>query len=185
MKERTKTGLILVLIVGIISMTVAYANFSSRLLIKSSTKVNASNWSVHFANLKQVENSSDNTAKVKSPAVISDSSTIISGLSMTLNKPGDSVTYTFDIVNDGDINAKISSYVLGTPVCESMPSFCNNIEYTLKYTDGTEIRVGDTLNVGESRNVTMKISLSNDVSQMPTSSLIISNLNAYFDYVQN
>lgn len=184
MNERTKTMLIITLLIGIVSMTVAYANFVSRLTIVSNAKVNASSWSIKFMNLKQKEIESGNTVVINSPARILEGSTIISGLEMVFNKPGDSVTYTFDIVNNGEIDAELNNFVLGTPVCESEPTFCNNIEYTLTYSNGTPIKVGDYLDAGDSKNVTMKIGLSRDLTKMSNTNLDVTNLNAIFDYIQ-
>ena len=184
MKERTKNFLILVLIIGITSMTVAYANFVTRLTINNNTRVNASNWDIHFENLVQKEKETGNTAVVITPATIQPGSLVISGLEMNLNKPRDNIVYTFDVKNAGDIDAELINYVLSEPVCEENPSYCNNIEYSLKYTNGNEIQVGDVLNAGESKNLTMKIGLKATTTDTTTVDINVTNLTAIFDYAQ-
>lgn len=179
-----KEILIAILILGVVSMTIAYANFTRRLIIVNNAKVNATNWDIHFENLVQVPNSNSNAAKVISSPVIQNSKTVISGLEVELVKPGDYVTYTFDIVNKGDIDAKLSYFNVSTPVCENNHIICNSISYTLKYTDGSQIKPSDELKVDQRRNVTMTIKLDNSVTQMPSTSVNISNLEAVFDYVQ-
>ena len=184
-KEDYKDILIAVLIMGILSMTIAYANFTRRLQIVNTARVNATNWDIHFENLSLQENSDSTTATINSPAVISEGQTIISGLDVSLNKPGDYVTYTFDIVNAGDLDAKLYHYFHSYPTCSNNESICNYVHYTLKYTNGNDISVSDTLKVGERKNVTMTISLDNSLTTMPKQSVKLSDLYAVFDYIQD
>lgn len=180
-----KEILIAILIMGIVSMTIVYANFTRRLQIVNTARVNNTNWDIHFENLVKTPNSGTDAAEVISEPSISEGKTIIGGLNVNLNKPGDYVTYTFDIVNAGDLDAKLYSYVKSTPVCTPNNSICDSVEYSLKYTNGNSIEASDTLLVGERKNVTMTIKLSNSVSTMPSDKVELSNLNAVFDYVQN
>lgn len=177
--------LIAILIMGIISMTIVYANFTRRLLIVNTARVNNTNWDIHFENLVKKPNSGNDNAIIISEPSISEWKTVISGLDVKLNKPGDYVTYTFDIVNAGDLNAKLYNYVKSNPVCIPANSICDSVSYTLKYTDGNAIKVNDTLNAGARRNVTMTVRLENTVVSMPSQQIETSNLNAVFDYVQN
>ena len=177
---RYRKVLTVLLIIGIISMTIVYANFTRRLKIVSTSSVNATNWDIHFENLVKVKN----TAKVVSEPSISDEKTIISGLNVELTKPGDYVTYTFDIVNAGDIDAKLYNYVHSTPTCEKYQSVCDNIKYIIKYTDGNDIKVSDQLKSGARRNATMTIKLDDSMTSMPSEKVTASNLEAIFDYVQ-
>ena len=182
--NRYRTFLIVILIIGIISMTIVYANFTRRLQIVSTAKVNASNWDIHFENLVKVKNDTSSAATVISEPSISKERTIISGLDVELRKPGDYVTYTFDIVNAGDIDAKLYNYTHSTPTCEKYQSVCNNIKYIIKYTDGNEIKVSDSLKKGQRRNATLTIKLDESVTSMPSEKVTASDLTAIFDYVQ-
>lgn len=183
-KEDYKDILIAVLIMGILSMTIAYANFTRRLQIVNTAKVNATNWDIHFENLVLEDNSTTSMAVINSPASISEGKTIIGGLNVSLVKPGDYVTYTFDIVNAGDLDAKLYHYFHSVPVCKNNESVCEYVHYSLKYTNGNEIKVSDTLKVGERKNVKMTISLDNSLTNMPKQSVELSDLYAVFDYVQ-
>lgn len=179
-----KEILIAILIMGIISMTIVYANFTRRLQIVNFASVNDTNWDIHFENLHQVPNSTNSAAQVITPPNISEGKTIISGLDVNFLKPGDYVTYTFDIVNTGDLDAKLYNYEKSTPTCEPANAVCNSIIYTLKYTDGSNIKVSDTLKVNQRRNLTLTIKLADEVTFMPNEKIEISNINAVFDYVQ-
>lgn len=180
-KRDYKEILIAILIMGVVSMVIVYANFTRRLQIVNTAHINNTKWDIHFENL--VKKSS--TAQVISEPKISNSRTIISGLNVRLNKPGDYVTYTFDIVNAGDINAKLYDFNRSNPICEPSSAICDSIIYSLKYTDGTAIKVSDKLRVNERRNVTMTVKLNDSVSSMPNAVINVKNLNAVFDYVQD
>ncbi|MBQ9024063.1 MAG: hypothetical protein IJ105_02440 [Bacilli bacterium] len=184
-KRDYKEILIAILIMGIISMTIVYANFTRRLQIINMASVNNTNWDIHFENLVQKPNSNSDAAEIISPAVISEGKTIISGLDVNFNKPGDYVTYTFDIVNNGELDAKLYNYVKSTPTCEPSDVICNSIIYSIKYTDGSNIKTSDILKVNERRSVTLTLKLDDSVTSMPGKKIEISNINAVFDYVQN
>ena len=180
-KRDYKDMLIAILIMGVISMTIVYANFTRRLQILSVARVNDTNWDIHFENL--VKGPGD--AEIISNPSISEGKTVISGLDVNFIKPGDYVTYTFDIYNAGELDAKLYNYVKSTPVCTPTNSICNDVTYTLKYTNGDSIMNSDTLKVGERRNVTMTLKLNNSVTNMPGEKIEISNISAVFDYVQD
>ena len=180
-----KEILIAILIMGIVSMTIVYANFTRRLQIVSTAKVNDTKWDIHFENLVKHPSTDGYAAEVISEPAISEGRTIISGLNVLLNKPGDYVTYTFDIYNAGDLDAKLYSYIKSTPICNPSHTICNSVSYTLKYTNGDRIKVSDTLKINERKNVTMTIKLDNSVTNMPNQRIEISNLDAIFDYVQD
>ena len=182
-KKDYKEILIAILIMGIISMSIVYANFTRRLQIESTATVNSSNWDIHFENL--VKTSSDSSANVISPATISEAKTVISGLDVELTKPGDYITYTFDVVNAGDLDAKLYSFVVSKPTCSNDEAICNSISYTIKYSDGSDIKLSDTLKVNERKNITMTIRLDSSITNMPKGKVNISNINAIFDYMQD
>ena len=158
MKSNSKNVLLVTLIVGIISMTVAYAALSTTLRISTGAKVAATKWDIHFENLTLVANASENTGEVVHPAQIQGNTTQISGLVVDLKKPGDKITYTFDIVNDSDIDAKLNSIVFATPNCGANSAECQKLEYSLKYTTGGQTpAVGNTLAKKTRVNVTLTI----------------------------
>ena len=76
MKERTKNILIAVLIVGLVSMTVAYAALTQVLNINASAKVlsKSTTWNVHFANLSAVD--THGYASVATPLTLSGTTTL-------------------------------------------------------------------------------------------------------------
>lgn len=203
--EKVRNVLLGVLVVGLIGLTVAYASLSQRLDIKSTATVKSSTWKVKFANLSA--ESTVGTANVTTQPTLTD--TLVSGLNVELTKPGDAVSYTFDIVNEGTIDAKISTYKINSKddgiVCtdatastssESATTVCNGLTYTLVYandttadatgsviTAGTPVAQDQELKAGQS--ATVKLTVSFDSETVPTSDVTVTGLDAYMIYEQN
>lgn len=118
MQEKTKNVLLVVLIVGLVSMTVAYAALTQTLTIKSSAKINNTKWDIKIDNFAQAAaqpNLNGGTSEATVKEGYTTSGTTIEGVEVTFMKPGDQVKFTFDLVNEGDINAKLTSFTLGAP----------------------------------------------------------------------
>ena len=111
---------ILALLVGIVAISISYATFTQNLNINGTANVTASSWSVHFANLTNVVR--NGTAVEQTAPTIKSGQTSIGDYSVDFYTPGDSITYTFDVVNDGDYDAKISVLTKGTPTCTGSDS---------------------------------------------------------------
>ena len=106
-----------------------------------------------------------------------------SGLHTRINfqKQEDSITYTFDILNDGDIPAKLfhEPYIIGK----------DNITKTyisryLLYKDGSEIQKGDELKPGDKVTVEYKILYSEkELQTSPDGNHF--EVTLFFPYLQN
>ena len=197
--RKIKTILLILLVIGLISMTASFASIVQRLDIRSDTTVQASNWNIRFNNLQN--GAVVGTANQVSVPTLAD--TIISGINVNLKKPGDSISYTFDIVNSGDIDAKIGTYqlssglsctdALGSTTSVDSTTVCNHIIYTLKYTNATQsgipagsnIAVGQSLKAGETVNVTLTIKYDSNTTFVPSSVVTVNGLDSYIIYVQD
>ncbi len=195
-KHRKVVFGVLALLVGIVVISISYAAFTQNLNINGTANVTASNWSVHFENLSNpVKNGS---ARLVTPATIKTGKTIIGDYSVEFYTPGDSLQYTFDIVNEGDFDAYISNLTKGTPSCSGSDStsntnVCNNLSYTLTYVSsgygydvGDNVSEGDTLAKGETRRVRMLLKYNSNMtaSQLPTADVTVSNLEITIQYAQ-
>ena len=106
-----------ILVVAVIAgISMAYAAFTQTLTINGSATAKQSSWNIKFANLKPV--ATTGTAAETTTPKLADTS--IGNFNVSVKTPGDSVTYTFDIVNSGSFNAKISTITVGKPVCAIM-----------------------------------------------------------------
>lgn len=177
------------LTVCLISLTVIYARLTQKLDINANSNSKSSTWDIHFENLNssvigKAKLSSDNQL-----AIMNDSTTI-SGSIGNLYLPGDSIIYTFDIVNKGTIPAVLSvSPTISVPECSSIDitssnDVCSNVEYTLTYADGTEIKTGDSLDDGEKKAAKLTLSLKDEMSSVPSEDVDITNIAATLFYSQ-
>ena len=98
---RSKTKVMIVMIVMIVFMTVGYALVSTSLNINGSTAV-TSNWQVEFSDIRTVEQKGGATNKII-PTV----SKTTANFEVDLVQPGDEITYEIDITNYGDIEAEV------------------------------------------------------------------------------
>ena len=193
MKEKTKNILIAVLVVGLVSMTVAYAALTQVLNINAGAKVlnKSSSWNVHFENLSAASTTGYATIPTGKGLVLSGTTTL-TGLEVNLRAPGDSVSYTFDVKNDGTINAKVSQVVLPTVAQATYDGATaditivkSNLEYSLTHADGSAITVNETLNAGTTKSLKLTISYKSSATSLPAADVTVSGLNAHIDYVQN
>ena len=173
--------------------TIAFASFTQQLDIQGKATVNKSSWSIKFANLQSVVKTG--TATEVTAPTINTNDTRISEYDVTLTTPGDSVSYTFDVVNEGTFNAKISSITIPTPLCTGNGAtattdennVCDNLTYTLTYANGTPVAVDDTLNAGETKSLKLTLSYSASVAAaaLPKDDVSISNLAISIIYAQS
>ena len=181
-KERKVRVLsIAALLVAVLGLTVAFAALSQTLTINGSAAVDTATWDIHF------EKTSGKETEVKGAATFTEptlSGTTIENFSATLTKPGDSVTYYFDIVNNGTVDAVVLSYNFPTameeclnkslssnPECEPFDLVKNDevngydkgkylqlFNYNIYYVDSEKkLASKDTLNAGETKHMKLVI----------------------------
>lgn len=180
---------IVALVAAVIGLTVAFAALSRQLTINGSATVDPATWDIHYAAATGADTGKTKyTATGSATAVNGDlTATTVSNLSATLTKPGDSVTFFWDVVNGGDIDAHITSLVPATISnsnlqCEGQASdsavatsdaskVCNNVVFTFKYVGGDAVAADDTLTVSEgTKHLELTISFPSTVTNenMPT-----------------
>ena len=204
--NKTKNIILAVLVVGLVGMTIAYAALTQQLLITDNQVTVSSKWRIRFNETVTSTAGTGTTAVVDTPASITTGSdrTQISGLRATLKKPGDYVTVSFKVQNEGNIPAKGAStdpIVIGTPSCApatgstDVSGLCSLITYTVLKANGDPFSSADTLaaysGTGDYPAIEgiLKVELPSSVTaaQMePYSStdVVISGLTATFNYQQ-
>ena len=170
-ERRTKALVIVVMLIVVAGLTVAFASLSSVLNINGTAYLDAAKWGIKFQNLSEPsivgEASDAKTAKIEKDVSIND-------IKVTLSKPGDSVTYTVDLVNDGDINAKIEN-IEKTNLTEEQQKY---ITFTVKYKeDDAELKIGDILSKGQVKPLVIKIEYRKDLE---SSDLPIKSTNYFY-----
>ena len=180
------------LLVAVLGLTVAFAALSQTLTINGSATVDTASWDIHFENLK--------LSKKKGTALINGTPTLsgtsISGIDVSVMKPGDKIVYTFDIVNNGTIDAvleKISNsatcYVCtlmstnlndnpdllvydfdgsGTITMSDVRIYTQMINSGIFYEDGgATISEGDIINAGETKHMNLIVEFKESATRLP------------------
>lgn len=102
-QKNIKIMTFIALIVSVLSLAIAYTAMSKTAKINKNSTITDSRWNVHFDSL---ESKTYGDAKIiKYPALKNDK-TYIGDFSISLTKPGDSVLFTYDVVNSGSLKAK-------------------------------------------------------------------------------
>lgn len=102
-QKNIKIMTFIALIVSVLSLAIAYTAMSKTAKINKNSTITDSRWNVHFDSL---ESKTYGDAKIiKYPALKNDK-TYIGDFSISLTKPGDSVLFTYDVVNSGNLKAK-------------------------------------------------------------------------------
>ena len=189
------------LLVAVLGLTVAFAALSQTLTINGSAAVDAASWDIHF------EKTSGKETEVKGAATFTEptlSGTTIENFSATLTKPGDSVTYYFDIVNNGTVDAVVSSYdfnygytkCFGIGEADARWNDCkawdldNNgtinvndkakhmelFDYNIYYVDGgKKLARKDTLNAGETKHMKLVIEYKDTATELPENNITLTS----------
>ena len=189
------------LLVAVLGLTVAFAALSQTLTINGSAAVDAASWDIHF------EKTSGKETEVKGAATFTEptlSGTTIENFSATLTKPGDSVTYYFDIVNNGTVDAVVSSYdfsygytkCIGIVEADAGWNDCkawdldNNgtinvndkakhmelFDYNIYYVDGgKKLAIKDTLNAGETKHMKLVIEYKDTATELTENNITLTS----------
>ena len=222
MNNKVKNVLLIVLAIGILGMTGAYALLSQNLHISSTGTLKGASWDIHLDNLSEpsyklanvASTSTETGASATDAASVTKTPTVnptsLTGFQVQFTKPNVSVSYTFDLVNAGTLDAILDSYYIAgrtgdhaftctgtasdsTQAAADAQLVCNNLTYTLKYTDGgSDVATSNTLDKATvsgntstptRRNVTLTLTLE-DMETLPSADVTVSGLDVDFNYIQ-
>ena len=164
------------LLVAVLGLTVAFASLSQTLTINGSAAVNTASWDIHFDNIRIYTSGAGSFNG--DPTL---SGTSITNINAVITKPEDQASFDVNMVNNGTINAKIESVEIsklctlqspaescdwdndGTVTQADIDKVNDNISFVMAYGQGNNVengnllKAGDTLNAGESKNITVVI----------------------------
>ena len=160
MKNKNRKYIVYVLLL-ILCISIGYAALSTTLNITGVSNINSAKWDIHFENVKV----SDTSVTATSPAAIDAAKTTVN-YSVRLPKPGDSYTFTVDVVNAGTIDAMISE-VINTSLEADTKKY---LDYTVNYANGLSVAVKDQLKAGETVKMQVSVKYKTDLnaSDLPT-----------------
>ena len=195
--EKKKVGIIAgaILVLALVAaIGVVYAAYTQSLYINGSANVKANSWKIKFTNLSSAQLKGEAT-EVTAPTITND--TKIGDYSVLISKPGDSITYTFDIVNEGTFNATAEeSSITGlTPTCtgtgdnatQDAANVCKHLTYSWgipqnAVQDGTiALNAGNTLT---GFSITLSYSADVPVEDLPKNDVAISGLDTSIVFTQ-
>ena len=187
-----KKVIIIILSVMILGLSIGYAALSSSLNITGSARLGATadSWNINFKNAKCTGYNYAEAGNIEIK-----NKTTIELSNSKLKAPKDYIICNFDIVNDGTIDAKVTSITnpkkdkftytgSGANKTTDEETVKNGLVAEMKYQDNTEIKLGDELKAGETKKAYIKISLSDDMSSLPSSDISISNIFGQIIYGQ-
>ena len=167
--QKNTINFIIVLLL-FIANSIGYARLSSTLKVSGSGAngggTGHAKWDVHFVNV---------------PATIKGNTTDIE-YSVNLLVPGSYYEFEVDIKNNGTINAKLANEPSFNGITPAQDVYTN---YTVKYVDNTDIRVGDVLRAGDSKRMKVRVEIEKDLTpdKLPTTAQAM-NLSVDLDYIQ-
>ena len=146
-------------------MAISYAAFSATLNINGTASID-SNWNIRITDVT-IKSIVGKATKAFEPVVSDTSATF----KTNLTSPGDSMTYTVTVVNEGTVNAKVGSI-------EMTKSQNPAIVFS---TAG--INENDLLKAGESQKYDVTIAYNSNVTTQPAE--LSGTLTVKLNYVQN
>ena len=195
MKRKHLYIILIVLVILVASISLAYAALSSTLTISGSADVVASSWDVHFENEEFVSTISNdglydykvqplkthNGGSCDQDCIINSTNTTFEFRAMAISKPGDFKVISFDVVNGGTIDAKLSEYVL-SGLSSEQDVYLN---YYVIHADGSSLSNNELLKAGERITVKLVLEFDSNVNanQLPTSQQNL-NLSFTMNYIQ-
>ncbi len=139
MKNKNKKIIVYVCLL-ILCISIGYAALSTTLNITGESSIKSAKWDIHFDNLV-VDSAS---VSATSPATINQSKNTID-YTVKLPNPGDSYSFTVEVVNAGTIDAMVS-VVSNTGLSYEQMKY---VSYSVTYSNGLNVNTKDALKAGE------------------------------------
>lgn len=145
-------------IVMIILLTIAYASLATMLGVKINgpKKIDTLNWKIEWDNVQEHDGS---VKAIEKATIDPDTKTKIT-YEVELPKPGTFYAFDADMVNRGNINAKISD-IIEKGITDRQKRY---LEYSVKYKNGNTPSKDDTLDAGQRRTVTVIVKFKDNIT---------------------
>ena len=165
-----------VIMVSILTLTLAYAALSVTLNIQGNARVSAADWDIYLNNPRVASGSATTNLPV-----IKTSSTL--EFETTLNMPGDFYEFTVDVVNNGSIDAMIENVVKNPELTAEQAKY---LKYEITYQNGELITTKQTLPKKSTMPIKVRIEYRKDLvaSDLPTGQVVL-DLSLTLEYVQS
>lgn len=178
-----KTVVLLGVFLVIVTVVIAYSYMDNSLSVFGVTRMNYAKWDIHFDGLSI---SAVGDASYSKPTFFN---TVVRDYDVSVQNPGDSVTFQFQVVNSGTNSAKLSDIVQSIPRCSSYvkkeaDNVCQKLIYQIKNDDGTELEEGVVISPNSSKTVKLVVEYPRG-SEGLKESVKIENLDIDLIFVRN
>ena len=186
--DKFKNAILIILAVCLIGITVAYATLSQNLDISGVAKVGKTSWNIHFT--KVLTPKAEGYAE-GGKATLNSDSTVLTVSEGILKVPGDTITYVFDVINEGDLDAEVETVLTTIDSCKASDNttdvtmYCDKIKYDLVYQDTKEeVKKKDQLLKGESKTLNLIITYdkNKELTSLPSTEIVLSNITSTINY---
>ena len=186
--DKFKNAILIILAVCLIGITVAYATLSQNLNISGVAKVGKTSWNIHFT--KVLTPKAEGYAE-GGKATLNSDSTVLTVSEGILKVPGDTITYVFDVINEGDLDAEVETVLTTIDSCKASDNttdvtmYCDKIKYDLVYQDTKEeVKKKDQLLKGESKTLNLIITYdkNKELTSLPNTEIVLSNITSTINY---
>jgi len=186
--DKFKNAILIILAVCLIGITVAYATLSQNLNISGVAKVGKTSWNIHFT--KVLTPKAEGYAE-GGKATLNSDSTVLTVSEGILKVPGDTITYVFDVINEGDLDAEVETVLTTIDSCKAsddtidVTMYCDKIKYDLVYQDTKEaVKKNDKLLKGESKTLNLIITYdkNKELTSLPNTEIVLSNITSTINY---
>ena len=186
--DKFKNAILIILAVCLIGITVAYATLSQNLDISGVAKVGKTSWNIHFT--KVLTPKAEGYAE-GGKATLNSDSTVLTVSEGILKVPGDTITYVFDVINEGDLDAEVETVLTTIDSCKASDNttdvtmYCDKIKYDLVYQDTKEaVKKNDQLLKGESKTLNLIITYdkNKELTSLPNTEIVLDNITSTINY---
>ena len=162
-------------------LTLGYSFLKTTLTINGNTKISKNSWVIYFDNVSIASDSVHNEDPAKEAIITNQEKTNIE-FTANLNNPGDFYEFTVYTVNDGSIDAAVSS-IEKTELTEEQAKY---LTFDVTYDDGSEIKRCDVLKANDRRLVkaVVKFKEGLDINDYPSDGVSLT-LSFKINYEQN
>lgn len=173
-KKKKREGLVFFLFGGCIIALTLFVLYNVSMKEKVNQEENM-HWDIHFVDLIA---SAVGKADYTLPTF---SNTVVQQHTVTINEVGDSVTFQFRVVNNGNQDAHLKDIVMSIPRCkgdkvEDEKLVCDNLIYKLCNEDGTELKDDIVLSKESSMVIHLLVEYPSSMKEKPKKSVVIDNL---------
>ena len=154
MRRRKRNKSIIFILILFIS--IGFAALTANLSINSGITFLPQSFNVYFANISVNQNS----VNKNNPTLSSSKKNIT--FTTSINEPGDFYEFSFDVVNDGTMDAAISEIVKSS-LTETQEKY---LTYTTRYYGEREIKVDDILHAGYKERIVVRVEYKYDVDEV-------------------